>query len=142
MKFASIGSRDASPSALPVEETGSSGFTLLETLAALTILATAFATLLSVFSTGINAADAGRNYATATVFAENLMAAADVTPKRSQSGRSGGFRWSVKVTGVAPDDPSLAPPSPWKLQKVTVTVSWAKRRMVRLDKIRLVRGDG
>ncbi len=89
-------------------ETDNGGFTLIEVLVALTILAVALAPLLRVYSSGIRLGVTGEHFAKATIIAEAVIAEAAAAAPYSESNRSGttegGFEWRLNVLPFEPDD--------------------------------------
>ena len=117
------------------------GFTLLESLVALSILAIAFASLLGSFSGGLRAVDTTDDYVSALNLAETLLA--DRTSSRDFSlGRNRGvdrkFTWTVDVDPAAPREG--APETKigdWNLFRISVRVAWSPKRDIRLEAFRL-----
>lgn len=141
MTYASTGSQ-AKSAPPPSTESGSDGFSLLETLSALTIFAIAFAALTGTFTSGLRGAEATRQYRAAIIIAENLLAGSETATEKSNSGRTGEFRWTMKVDPYRSAEPRQNPPEPWALETITVSVSWAEGRSFTLNKVRMVRGNG
>src|SRR5262245_49611518 len=77
-----------------------SGFTLLETLTALTILGIALVSLFDAHQRGLRAARVADDYAVARILAQSLLADATtgnsgvVVPRRGSEGRYG---WAIEV---------------------------------------------
>jgi general secretion pathway protein I len=122
--------------------TGSSGFTLIEALAAIVILALSFTTLLSAFRTGLQGADAVDDHLRARLLAQSLLA--EWTQHRSLQpgqfhGRADRFTWTISI---APFDDGAArsrqQPDRWSLHKLTVAVAWPPRRRIEIDTLRLL----
>ncbi len=67
------------------------GFSLLEVLVAFTLLAVVMATLMAIFSRGVNNADVANRYAKAAIFAESKLAALGVEEAISEGETSGQF---------------------------------------------------
>jgi len=120
---------------------GTRGFTLIEALAAIVILALALSALLSAHDTGLRGATAIDGHLQARLLAQSLLAQRSVdralqAPSRGHSGR---FAWTVSVTpygrAVATVDPKAAQ---WKLYELTVTVAWPPGRQVQLSTLRLM----
>jgi prepilin-type N-terminal cleavage/methylation domain-containing protein len=137
MKFASIGLQAGSRSPLSTEG-GEAGFTLLETLTALAILAIALVGLFDAHQRGLRAAAAAENYAQARVLAQSLLADAAgnrVGILRSRQGTEGRFSWSIDVT---PMHASFAETKGhWGMRNVHVAVAWGQNSRVELDTLRL-----
>lgn len=121
---------------------GSCGFTLIEALAAIVILALALTTLLSAFRTGLHGADAVDDHLRARLLAQSLLA--EWTQYRTlQPGRFHGsadrFTWTVSIAPF--DDGTSASRQQsdvWKLHKLTVAVAWPPARQIEIDTLRLL----
>jgi general secretion pathway protein I len=105
-------------------ETGS-GFTVLEVLIALTILAMAMSVLLAVFSQGLDRAHASTLRIRARDLAESLLARAETAPPgtlANAQGRSGFLMWQVNLSPFGSPEDQQA----WQFAPVTlaVTVRW------------------
>jgi len=141
MRYASTGSPVASrppPSSEARPVGGEAGFTLLETLTALTILAIALASLFQAQNMGLRTAAAATGYAKARVLAESLLAETVAVwrgGRQSKTGHEGGFAWSVDVTR-APGAPSKAQ-TKWGLHQIRVTVAWSAGRSIELNTLKL-----
>lgn len=147
MRFASTGSRAGSRPPRSTRRDGANpaaGFTLLETLAAMTILAMALVALFDAQARGVRAAGAADNYVRARLLAQALLAdtvtgwsAAGLAPS---TGRDGAFAWSIDV---APAEAGWATnpteKNSWRLNRVRVTVAWDRERRVVLDTLKLGR---
>jgi prepilin-type N-terminal cleavage/methylation domain-containing protein len=120
-------------------ETDNGGFTLIEVLVALTILAVALAPLLQVYSSGIRLGVTGEHFAKATIVAEAVIAEAAAASPYSESNRSGatagGFDWQLNVSPFEPDD---TVPQAFSFQTV---VSWQEGRHSRSLTLRTLRLD-
>jgi len=120
---------------------GARGFTLVEALAAIVILALALSVLLSAHDNGLRGATAIDGHLQARLLAQSLLAQWSVsrtlqTPAQGQHGR---FAWTVSATpqgGVvgATDQKD----GQWRLHELTVTVAWPPRRQVQLSTLRLM----
>ena len=77
------------------------GFSLLEILVAFTLLAVVMATLMALFSRGVNNADVANRYAKAAIFAESKLAALGVEVSISEGETSGqldnDFAWQLAI---------------------------------------------
>jgi len=78
-----------------------SGFTLLEVLVAITLLALAMGIIMQVFSRGVNGADLADRYAKAAMLAESKLASVGVEAVLSEGEFTGqfddSFTWSMSV---------------------------------------------
>jgi prepilin-type N-terminal cleavage/methylation domain-containing protein len=77
------------------------GFSLLEILLAITILALAMATIMQVFSSGVKGADLANRYARAAMMAESKLASVGVEEILAEGDTSGqfedDFQWAQSV---------------------------------------------
>jgi general secretion pathway protein I len=121
---------------------GSSGFALIEALAAIVILALSLTALLSAYRTGLQGAGAVDDHLRARLLAQSVLA--EWTQYRIlQPGRFHGrvdrFAWTVSV---APFDGAggthRQQSDHWKLHKLTVAVSWPHGRQIEINTLRLL----
>jgi general secretion pathway protein I len=128
----------------PFEPPGSAeaGFTLIEALVALGIVAASLAAIGPVVATGVRATWAiGDRLA----LAETARAILNELPDRSRiaSGRlygeTGAYRWRGDILPFAADFIDPAVPAPWTPQLVAVSVRSPGGRELRIDTIRLLR---
>lgn len=119
------------------------GFTLLEVLVALAILALALSAIYQAFAGGLQNETTGRRYAGATILAESRLAGIGAEYQAQTGHWTGttqdGYRWSVEMRPMAhavrPVDSHLP-----QLLEVEVRVLWdqgAQTREVRLKSLRL-----
>jgi prepilin-type N-terminal cleavage/methylation domain-containing protein len=166
MRFASTGSRAASrlPRSTSAAANGAAGFTLLETLAAMTILAMALVALFDAQSRGVRAAGAADDYVRARLLGQALLADAVTgwpeTGLASSSGSEGRFNWSIEVAPSeagwvssasdrderdrnnktnANEKDNKDAKNDWRLNRVHVAVTWDRDRRVVLDTLKLGR---
>jgi prepilin-type N-terminal cleavage/methylation domain-containing protein len=140
----------------------SSGFTLLEVLAALTILAIALSALYNSFGTALRARDGATDRLAATQLAQSLLSqqilSRAIEPAVSK-GRQGQYQWVIAVRPFEDEPPASrgqtrsrfeqkdqerAPPPPpdqWKLFEISITVNWPRNRSMRLDTLHLARAQ-
>jgi general secretion pathway protein I len=136
------------------------GFTLIEVLVAISILAVALAAIGALVGSTVRAIRAVDRRVPLLETAQNLLAA---LPDRnalqvgSQSGGSGDFRWRIDVVPLLVPTPNAAPPSPtlansalavpaaaapkspnWIPVAITVRVQTTEGPSLRLDTVRLV----
>jgi general secretion pathway protein I len=120
----------------------SRGFTLIEALAAIVILALALSALLSAHDTGLRGASAIDDHLQARLLAQSLLAqrSLDRVAQASPSqGRSGRFAWSVSIVPYDGAGGTLhQQPGNWVLHELTVTVAWPPRRQIQLSTLRLM----
>jgi general secretion pathway protein I len=156
MRFASIGSPVASlwnacrsggrarhqANAPPATaRPASRGFTLIEALAAIVILALALSALLSAHDSGLRGATTIDDHLKARLLAQSLLAQFSVqrVPQSPARGRNGRFTWTVAFTPYAGTGATLPQATgDWKLHELTVTVAWPLRRQVELRTLRLM----
>jgi general secretion pathway protein I len=99
-----------------------SGFTILEVLIALTVLAMSMAVLLAVFSQGLDRAHVNGLRAQARDFAQALLARAETTPEKSlgdSNGQTGALSWQLRFLPFGSNDDRDA----WQFAPVTVTAT-------------------
>lgn len=108
----------------------SRGFTLLEVLVALTILAIAIVTLMQLSSQGLRLLRLSDDYQQAVLVADRVVRAVDVTREGVESGQEGAFRWERRVSLVPlPDEMTPgAGPKP-NLFALSVAVRWGSRTL-------------
>lgn len=121
----------------------SAGFTLLEVLVAMVILAVAVTAVMQLFGQGLRLARASGEHLTATLLASQKLAEltqAVIEPGTSQ-GTEGEYRWQATVR-PAPDLEPVEPPEGTrptaKLLQVGVRVEWGRGRVVELTTLRAV----
>ena len=124
------------------DRTSESGFTLVEVVVALAIMAMSFGVLFGVISDALRQTDGARNLAQAGSLAQSLLARlgteVPIAPGKASGEFSGGFRWRLRVEpyGDATDRQS----SPVAAYTVAAEVMWgdgAPERFVVLNTLRL-----
>lgn len=107
------------------------GFTLVEILVAMVVLAVAAVSLLQSFSGGLRASDSARQRGYAMLLAQSKMAAIGselpLEPGSSTGRFDDRFAWTVEVSpdgDAAPEEDAGAAAPPVTVMNVTVTVSW------------------
>jgi len=108
------------------------GFTLLETLVALTIVALGFAYAFSAMPESLGAQDRARNLEAATTLAQSILAQAGPTDGTAQK-----FAWHIDT---APIDARPLQPGDFAGERERVTVRWTEgqnTRTITLQTIRL-----
>jgi general secretion pathway protein I len=120
------------------------GFTLLEVLVALVVLATTVVAVLQLFGGGLRLARAAGDHADAALLASAKLADLEPGPltEGSTEGTDGPYRWTRRVTL----DPALLPVEPdtpeamlIRLARVTVEVQWGQGRRFELATLRVWR---
>jgi general secretion pathway protein I len=114
------------------------GFTLIEALAAIVILALALSALLSAHDAGLRGVAAIDEHLHARLLAQSLLAqwTRDRAPQGPTRGRSGRFAWAVSIVPYAGGPPPRT--GQWMLHELTVTVAWPGGRQIRLNTLRLL----
>jgi general secretion pathway protein I len=120
------------------------GFTLLEVLVALVVLATTVVAVLQLFGGGLRLARAAGDHADAALLASAKLADLEPGPltEGSTEGTDGPYRWTRRVTL----DPALLPVQPdtpeamrVRLARVSVEVQWGQGRRFELATLRVWR---
>jgi general secretion pathway protein I len=125
------------------------GYTLIEVLVAMTILAMSLTVLFRIFSTGLLNIDVSAQYAKAVVVAETQLAAAglenELRPGQTEGAVDEQFYWLQTVEPYVQPDQSVDQDLPVSAFLVTVQVEWEHRgrtRQIRLNSIRLAADGG
>jgi general secretion pathway protein I len=130
------------------------GFTLIEVLVALAVLAVVLGAIGSVVGTTVNSIRSVDRRLPLLETAQNLLAALpdrDALQPGTQTGGSGEYRWRIDVVPLAVSPPApppatasllgaqqAAPPPPkWQPYAITVRVQASEGPPVRLDTVRL-----
>jgi len=108
------------------------GFTLMETLVALMILATALVMVLQLFSGALNSSRLSGEYTRAIFHAQEKMNEILLETQLAESEQTGdfgdGFRWKATILWIDPNaditDETKRIQSPLDLFYIKVTVSW------------------
>jgi prepilin-type N-terminal cleavage/methylation domain-containing protein len=113
------------------------GFTLLEVLVALTILALAVVTLIQLSSQSLRLVKTAGDYQGAAQLAERIATENQPTDEGVESGQDGPFQWERRVSLVSlPDEfkpPETVPDrEPVKLLAVTIAVHWGQNQGLEL----------
>ncbi len=113
------------------------GFTLLEVLVALTILALAVVTLIQLSSQSLRLVKSSGDYQQAAQLADRIATESQPTDEAVDTGQEGLFRWERR-TSLVPLPDELQPPQnipgrePIKLFAVTVAVRWGQNQVLEL----------
>ena len=127
------------------------GFSLLEILVALTLLALAMGVLMQIFSRGVNSAALADRYAKATMYAESKLATIGVEQELKETAATGkfddDFSWGLVVRPYLdpnPKEPSvidyekLMPTQLFEIElKVTFMADDQRERAVNLSTLRV-----
>lgn len=118
------------------------GFTLFETVAALTVLSMAVVALFSAHTAAIRGTTAADDYGKARLIAESLLA--DTTsgwgiPLNSASGSTGKFNWNIAIEDGSGITTAIDPETGWRLARIRVDVAWQPARSISLESYKLVK---
>ena len=109
------------------------GFTLLETLVAVTLLALLLGALMPVFQQGLEVLRRGDHHTRAVLLAQSLLERESLAPEAARGldagreGRDGDYRWAVERAPYDPAEdggPVIAEGGALGLVRATVTVTW------------------
>lgn len=102
---------------------GKAGFTLLEVIVALTILAAGIAGIIALLTGSLRLSGSARDLSDASIYASQRLEEALLSPVAAPGEESGRFgeryRWTVR-TSLAPDDPDV----PFRTVRIEVRVAW------------------
>jgi prepilin-type N-terminal cleavage/methylation domain-containing protein len=117
---------------------GQAGFTLLEVLVALTILALGVVTLIQLSSQSLRLVKVSGDYQQAAQLANRLATESAPTDEGVESGQEGRFQWERRTTLVpVPDElqpeQTLPDKEPLKLFTVTIAVRWGETQSQSLE---------
>ena len=119
--------------------TSSRGFTLLEVLVALTILAVAIVALMQLSSQGLRLLHLSDDYQQAVVVADRVARATDVVEEGAESGQEGRFRWERRLRLVpVPEELTPGAGPQLRLYALSVAVRWGRDRTLELASLRTV----
>lgn len=126
-----------------VEPSGSEqGFSLLETLAALTILGFSLVVLFQAHSGGVRNVSTALRYSEAHLAAEAVLAETIVALENGQTvpsrGTRNGLGWTLQLSPVSKRWGVPRRKSPWRLHAVKVSVQFDRGRSVTLDTLKLL----
>jgi general secretion pathway protein I len=120
------------------------GFTLLEVLVALVVLATSIVAILQLFGGGLRLARTAGDHSDAALLASAKLA--DVEPgaltEGTTDGTEGQYRWTRHVAlapGLLPPEPEGVEGGRLRLARVSVEVRWGENRRVELATLRVWR---
>jgi type II secretion system protein I len=117
----------------------SRGFTLLEVLVALTILAVAIVACMQLSSQGLRLLHLSDDYQQAVIVADRVARAADVVAEGADAGQEGRFQWERRVRLVpVPEELTPGAGPQLRLYALTVAVRWDRGRTLELASLRTV----
>ena len=117
----------------------SRGFTLVESLTALAILAIALTALFQNYSGSVNVVRATDDYAEARILAESILDEALVMPGSppDQDGKLGRFVWRLTSDKLASSAAAKKEGKPIDIYNVEVQVAWPPDRRIGLSTLKL-----
>jgi general secretion pathway protein I len=123
----------------------SCGYTLIEVLIAMMILALSLTVIFRIFSGGLRNIGIASDYSHAVMVAESVLAATGVTEALEPGETSGRlfdkYLWVRSVTPYQPNDEPASDDPPVSAYRVSVTVEWSVKGVTRsfdLSTLRLV----
>ena len=117
----------------------SRGFTLLEVLVALTILAVAIVACMQLSSQGLRLLHLSDDYQQAVILADRVARAADVVAEGVDAGQEDRFQWERRVRLVpVPEELTPGAGPQLRLYALTVAVRWGRGRTLELASLRTV----
>jgi type II secretion system protein I len=117
----------------------SRGFTLLEVLVALTILAVAIVACMQLSSQGLRLLHLSGDYQQAVIVADRVARATDVVDEGADAGQEGRFQWERRVRLVpVPEELTPGAGPQLRLYALTVAVRWDRGRTLELASLRTV----
>jgi general secretion pathway protein I len=117
------------------------GFTLVEVLVALVVLAVAVTATLQLFGGGLRLARASVEHLDATLLAAEKLSELSLEPLEEgvTDGTEGDYRWTRRVTvdrGLAPEEGVPGGTAAGRLARVSVEVRWGRSRQIELVTLR------
>ena len=112
------------------------GFSLLELIIAIAVLAIGLVGVLQIFPIGLRASQRAGMMTKAAFLAQNKIedvklagidAITELPPKIPLSGRDGDFEWAIKIDEIAPEGVEASE----DMRKITVTLTWPERNTTR-----------
>lgn len=117
----------------------SRGFTLLEVLVALTILALAIVTLMQLSSQGLRLLHRSDDYQQAVLVADRIARSTDALEEGVRAGREGRFQWERRVALMPVPEELVADAGPQlRLYTLSVAVRWGRNQGLDLASLRTV----
>ncbi|HET8532892.1 MAG TPA: type II secretion system protein [Methylomirabilota bacterium] len=115
------------------------GFTLLEVVVALTILAVAVVAFMQLSSQGLRLLHLSDDYQQAVAMADRVARASDVIEVGAETGREGRFQWERRVSLVPmPEELTPGTGPHLRLYALSVAVRWGRNRTLELASLRAV----
>ena len=120
------------------------GFTLVEVLVALVVLATTVVAVLQLFGGGLRLARTAGDHADAALLASAKLADLEPGPltEGATEGTDGPYRWTRRVTldpALLPVEPDTPEATLIRLARVSVEVQWGQGRRFELATLRVWR---
>ena len=112
------------------------GFSLLELIIAIAVLAVGLVGVLQIFPIGLRASQRAGMMTKAAFLAQNKIedvklagidAITELPPKIPLSGREGDFEWAIKIDEIVPEGVEASE----DMRKITVTLTWPERNTTR-----------
>jgi general secretion pathway protein I len=130
--------------AMPSERRCSAGFTLIEALVALTVVATSLAAIGALMATSVRGV---RSLEQHVALVETARTVAANLPRRDElgagfTGAAMGYRWRVETSVLSTETGPAANQATWLPQVVAVTVRSPSGATLQIDTVRLVRRPG
>ncbi len=106
---------------------GVGGFTLLETLVALVVLAITLSVVMELFSGGLRSARLSKDYTRAALYGrekmEEILSAKSLEEGKSEGDLKEGFRWKAVVSRLEPPEEE-AEKTPFHIYRVRLSILW------------------
>ena len=131
--------------AIPSERRNCAGFTIIEALVALAVVAASLAAIGAVIATSVRGV---RSLEQHVALVETTRAVASGLPKRDElavggfTGESMGHRWRVDISPLSGAAGPTANEAAWLPQLVAITVRSPSGATLQIDTVRLVRRPG
>jgi prepilin-type N-terminal cleavage/methylation domain-containing protein len=117
----------------------SRGFTLLEILVAMAILALALLAMVQLSAQGLRLLRLSEEYQGAVRLADRLARVVDPEGERVETGQQGLLRWERRISLVpVPDELTAAAGPRPRLYSVSIAVGWGPKRTLELTSLRTV----